>query len=316
MTNISDSLSLEKTVTLIIEKTSNHVRIREKNFFLLRQHDLQESKSDLEVYEERNALRLRRYHDDPEPESIESSTRGCISGFSYKSQTNCNFKFDSASRDMSTTICLTYPLELREKLDGRLIKKHFKAFILAYLRKFGLSGRYIWVLEFQKNGNPHFHLVTDCKADIKAQREFVAARWYKIVGSGLEKALRAGTSCEVVRSRAGVAAYMASYLKKANQKQVPDNFANVGRFWGGSKHAFEVETTFRCYENSMEGVAAARRAVRSFRKYKSAKLRDISRKTGIRYKLPKPSGGFVCWSGRNAFDQLMMFYEGLEKVPF
>lgn len=224
--------------------------------------------------------------------------------------------FDSASRDLSTVITLTYPVELREKLDGRLIKKHFKAFILAYLRKFGLKGRHIWVLEFQKNGNPHYHLVTDCKVDIKIQREFVAARWFKIVGSGLDKHFRAGTSCEIVRSQAGVASYMASYLEKADQKQVPENFHNVGRFWGGSRNAFEIEKDVEYFDDSYKGISEARRALRLFRKYKSSKLRELSRKSGKRYKLPKPGGGFVCWSGRSAYEQLVMWQTKQSEVPW
>jgi len=291
--NISDSYTFEKCPTLITEKSVNHVRIKESNFYLSRQHDVPEA----------------------EPSKVKA-TKQAITEFTIKAQRNCKFKFDSASRGMTSAICLTYPQEMREELDGRRIKKHFKAFILAYLREFGLDGRYFWVLEFQKNRNPHFHIVTDCKADIKVQREFVAARWYKIVGSGLQKALKAGTSCELVRSQAGVASYIAGYLKKADQKQVPENFHNVGRFWGGSRNAFEIETQVHHFEDSMDGVAAARRALRQFRKYKSAKLRELSKKTGVRYKLPKPGGGFVCWGGRLAYEMLVEWQNKQSEVPF
>lgn len=293
MDNISDFLLFEKLPALHVEKSANHVRIREQNFFLSSQHDSPEA----------------------DPSKV-TSTKACIKEFSYKSQRNCKFMFDSASRDLSTAITLTYPIELRESLDGRLIKKHFKAFILAYLRKFGLTGRYIWVLEFQKNRNPHFHLVTDCKADIKIQRDFVASRWFKIVDSGLEKHFRAGTSCEVVRSQVGVASYMASYLQKAHQKEVPENFHNVGRFWGGSRNAFEVEKEVEYFDDSYGGISSARRALRLFRKYKSSKLRDLSRTTGKRYKLPKPGGGFVCWAGRVAFEQIAKWQEKQSEVPW
>ena len=292
MTNISDLDHFEKCPTLLVEKSVNHVRITEKNFYLSRQHDLPESKNQVKP------------------------TKAAIREFSYKSQRNCKFKFDSASRGMTSAICLTYPQEMRDELDGRRIKKHFKAFILAYLREFGLDGRYFWVLEFQKNQNPHFHIVTDCKADINIQREFVAARWYKIVGSGLLKAFRAGTSCEYVRSQSGVASYIAGYLKKAEQKQVPENFHNVGRFWGGSRNAFEIENEIHHFEDSMSGIASARRALRLFRKYKSSKLRELSRQSGKRYKLPKPGGGFVCWSGRPAFEMLMDWENKQSEVPW
>lgn len=292
--NIADCHTFEKCPSLYIEKSSNHVRITEKHFFLGKQHE--------------SAPKA--------PSKLDLPTKSAIKEFSLKSQRNCKFMFDAASRDMTTAICLTYPLEMRETLDGRQIKKNFKAFILAYLRRFGIRGRYIWVLEFQKNGNPHFHLLTDCKADIKLQREFIAARWFKIVDSKLEKHLKAGTSCEAVRSQAGVSSYMASYLKKADQKQVPDNFHNVGRFWGGSKNAFEVERSVSVFEDSMQGVADARRSLRLFRRYKSSVLRQLSREKGIRYKLPKPGGGFVCWSGRSAFEKLIDWQNNQTGVPF
>lgn len=293
MDNISDFLIFEKLPALHVEKSANHIRIREQNFFLRSQHDSPEAE-----------------------ESKVVATKSCIKEFSYKSQRNCKFMFDSASRDLSTAITLTYPIELREKLDGRLIKKHFKAFILAYLRRFGLTGRYIWVLEFQKNRNPHFHLVTDCRADIRIQREFVAARWFKIVGSGLEKHFKAGTSCEVVRSQAGVASYLSSYLEKADQKQVPENFHNVGRFWGGSRNAFEIKKEVEYFDDSYKGIAAARRALRLFRRYRSSKLRELSRTNGKRYKLPKSGGGFVCWAGRSAYETLVSWQQKQSEVPW
>lgn len=290
---IADFESFEKCPTLLIEKSCNHVRIKEKNFYTGLKH-------------------VSLPH---EPSKVKS-TKKAIKEFSYKSQRNCKFMFDAASRDMSTAICLTYPLELRDSLDGRQVKNHLRAFILAYNRKFSITGRHIWVLEFQTNGNPHFHLLTDCKADIKTQREFVAARWYKIVGSGLEKHFNAGTSCNYVKSQAGVASYMASYLKKADQKQVPENFHNVGRFWGGSRNAFEVEKEIREYDDSRQGIAYARQSMRLMRRYKSAKLRQLARQTGKRFKLPKPGGGFVVWSGRSAFEQLSEWQNKESGVPF
>jgi len=284
-------LSHEKeSVTLLIEKSVNHVRVTEKNFFPGRQHEI------------------------PEKKKSKVSNKKEIKDFSLRAQRNCKFKFDSASVGMTTCLCLTYPLELRDVLDGRIIKGHLEAFRIAYQRRFG--GEHIWVLEFQKNGNPHYHLVTDCKDDIVVQREFVARTWYRVVGSGLEKHLAAGTSCEVVRSPEGVSSYMASYLGKVDQKMVPENFANVGRFWGGSKGAFKITKDVKYFEPGPEGVAAARRSLRLFKRWRSAKLREVSKHTGIRYKLPKAAGGFLCWFGKKPFEELEKFYPDKAGVPF
>ena len=61
--------------------------------------------------------------------------------------------------------------------------------------------------------------------------DWLAASWFKVVGSGDEKHLRAGTSVERVRSFRGVMSYCGKkYLGK--EVRLPRGWGNVGRFWG------------------------------------------------------------------------------------
>jgi hypothetical protein len=64
---------------------------------------------------------------------------------------------------------------------------------------------------------------------------WVAKRWYKIVNSGDEKHLLAGTRVERIRKPDGAARYCLKYAYKCEQKAVPEQYRNVGRFWGCSR---------------------------------------------------------------------------------
>jgi hypothetical protein len=101
-----------------------------------------------------------------------------------------------------------------------------------------------------------------------------------------------------------------------DQKKAPDWFGSVGRFWGGSRNAFEVEKELHFYEDSMEGVALARRYMRIYRNYRISKLKAAGRKNGKKYNIKRQNSGFVCWSGRKAFDELMTWQQKQCEVPF
>lgn len=64
------------------------------------------------------------------------------------------------------------------------------------------------------------------------EETWLARRWFKIVGSGDEKHLRAGVAWEVVEKTEGALRYAAAHAGKRKQKFVPKVFQNVGRFWG------------------------------------------------------------------------------------
>ena len=73
------------------------------------------------------------------------------------------------------------------------------------------------------------------------------------------------------------------------QKSIPAEIGKIGRFWGGSRNAFEIEKEEHTFEDSMEGVRYARRYLRPLKRYRAAVLREAGRQRGIKYNLKKAS---------------------------
>jgi len=121
-------------------------------------------------------------------------------------------------------LTLTYPADF--PLDGRLVKDHWKRFRQWMKRNGAVTG--LWVLEFQKRGAPHFHIFIQTSLD----RVAVSKAWYKIVNSMDPKHLAAGTRIERFRYPPAIGSYVMKYASKMDQKDVPSEFKNVGRFWG------------------------------------------------------------------------------------
>lgn len=140
-------------------------------------------------------------------------------------------------------ITLTYPGRwLEAVLDGKAAKKHLTLFrdrLRKHLMaKYGLKMSMFWFLEFQKRGAPHFHLLIwtnqeKSYLDVRL-REYVSLSWQQIVNAPDENERRlhryAGTKVEKMRK--GHFGYAKMYASKPRQKQVPDGWLNVGRFWG------------------------------------------------------------------------------------
>lgn len=129
-------------------------------------------------------------------------------------------------------IDLTYPENY--PLDGKICKAHLNAF-LQFLRRKGVL--YLWRLEFQERGAVHFHLLASVFIDMNEIKEC----WYKIVGSGDEKHYKAGTSVDWLKSKRQLYYRVQKYLLKDDQSIVPENFQNVGRFWGSSRNILNYE---------------------------------------------------------------------------
>jgi hypothetical protein len=127
------------------------------------------------------------------------------------------------SENLPVMLTLTYPGEFPR--DGRLVKRHWanmRTWLVRNNRKGG------WFLEFQKRGAPHFHVFLDGEVDY----ELIARRWYEVVGSKDLRHLLAGTRIEMLREGHAAAAYASKYAAKVEQKEPPEGFDNVGRFWG------------------------------------------------------------------------------------
>ena len=158
--------------------------------------------------------------------------RGCITKWSRKSQMRfkvglAKLKQESMSYGLECT--LTYPSVFPDSDEHKTYKRHL-ARLNQILARRGFSGA--WKLEFQKRGAPHYHLILIPPKKLKGLSEFrkeIALHWYRIVGSGDEKHLRAGTEVSPIESAAGIIGYMSSYMAKEDQT-LPNNF--TGRYWG------------------------------------------------------------------------------------
>lgn len=156
---------------------------------------------------------------------------------SKKSRQRLAFVANNTHVRFRSMITLTYPREFPS--DGRSVKKHLNAFLVWCRRRFA-SPSYLWFLEFQKRGAPHIHILLDSPLpQSEAGRRLlfgeVSQQWYNTVGSGDPKHLRAGTRCERIRKPDGAARYCLKYAYKTEQKCVPSDYRDVGRFWGCSR---------------------------------------------------------------------------------
>jgi hypothetical protein len=195
----------------------------------------------------------------------DAPTRSEICEFSRKSRQRLAFVAANTDQVFQTMITLTYPGEY--STDGQQVKANFKAFLEWLTRDLGARPSYLWFLEFQKRGAPHFHLLityplprvwreetvnvnghqitrkrpSQAARDwIKHFRHRVSATWYRIVGSGDTRHLAAGTRVERIRKVDGAARYAVKYALKMYQKTVPPEYRNVGRFWGCSRDVIPV----------------------------------------------------------------------------
>ena len=157
-----------------------------------------------------------------------SRIRGDIVRFSKRSSRRLLFLVRNTEGLFKTWIDLTYQGENFPK-DGRVIKKQLDIF-LKWLRRRG--AKYLWRLEFQERGAPHFHLLVS--SDFIHYRE-IAEEWDGIIGNdwkGRGEKHSASTKVGAISSQAQLYYRVAKYLGKVGQSEVPECFKKVGRFWG------------------------------------------------------------------------------------
>lgn len=116
---------------------------------------------------------------------------------------------------------------------------------------------FLWFLEFQKRGAPHFHILTTLSPPTKSQLSKFAAMWADIIepqnwpyeqvkfcegqacyfgelktNDAVVSVHRHKLNFAKIRKQGGARRYMVKYALKLEQKIVPKVYRNVGRFWG------------------------------------------------------------------------------------
>lgn len=170
---------------------------------------------------------------DPKLQSKPPKTkRGDIDAFSDKSRRRLRRCAVDAWPALTSQFVLTYPAEFPS--DGKVSKKHLDRFLKAFRRKFK-GHPYLWVLEFQRRGAPHYHLFLDLPVT-EETRLWLARTWCRVSCDSDPAALRFHSDeRNFIAWDMGNGSYVAKYLEKANQKFVPDGYTEVGRFWGSSR---------------------------------------------------------------------------------
>ncbi len=125
---------------------------------------------------------------------------------------------------------------------GRVFKRHLHTFRKRLNRFLEKNRIYhwaaLWFLEFQQRGAPHAHImIFDCTMSpesIKYARAWVGRAWSKIVSNPnpAEAAKHCRVGTQVARMKADHFGYAVKYATKTEQKDVPEEFKAVGRFWG------------------------------------------------------------------------------------
>lgn len=165
---------------------------------------------------------------------VGGGVRGAIVEWSKKSRSRCERHIRNVQEgSIKAFLTLTYPKVFTN--DGKAVKRDL-ATMVKRLKRMGV-GTGIWFLEFQKRGAPHIHAFLGQFPVCGAAA--VARAWYEIVGSGDEKHLDwhlgklSGRPCvEIMRNQHAASYYAVKYAVKSDQKDVPKEYQNVGRFWG------------------------------------------------------------------------------------
>lgn len=158
-------------------------------------------------------------------------------------------------------LTLTYPAKFSN--DGKQVKDNLDNFLYWYRYHFP-GEKYLWFLEFQKRGAPHFHVLSTVDlaafgklATIKRKNK---APWqthwdtWQTQQEAWQKLGGGKTAWEVINDAEGGKKYAAKYATKAYQKAVPPAYRNVGRFWGHSREGVKPEPdgSYACSEEQLK----------------------------------------------------------------
>lgn len=86
---------------------------------------------------------------------------------------------------------------------GKYISYLFNRYILSLKRKFNKPINYVWVKEFQKNGNAHLHILLSCYLPVK----YLRSEWVRI-GGGHQMDI------QLVKNIEAAAVYLSGYVVK------------------------------------------------------------------------------------------------------
>ena len=248
---------------------------------------------------------------------LEQEKRGSIDSFSVKSKSRLQHLCSNSTCDFISQITLTYDGHAAP-VDGSDLKADLNHFLTRLRQKFK-GVKYVWVLEFQGNGNPHFHVFLNLEYS-RGLAWALGFIWNTVVRGSLQHLLvhqfipkheykrplkpgeKHGSFCPWSMGDGSYLTY--KYLSKSSQKSVPPHFQNVGRFWGASRGIVspikailqgDFESVFQDTINTLTGEVVQGQTYfnsffRTLRKFhenrvNSARVKDYHRKVAEYQKL-------------------------------
>jgi len=211
-----------------------------------------------------------------EKDAPKGGKRGKVKGFSFASRRRLMYTIAKIKLDaeLPVFITLTYPMLFPSPMES---KKHIDAFRKRLLRAFPGIG-YIWKLEPQERGAPHYHIMAWGVSEMDL-KNFIPEVWFEIAGGGdmLHLAFHEGRlhnqhCVNKVRSRNGVMRYASKYLGKTFDVA---GWTEIypGRFWAVVQKEnipFGVECVYEISQGQAEHI------IRYQRRFSKMKSRNYS----------------------------------------
>lgn len=182
-----------------------------------------------------------------------------IMKFSMRSMSRLIATVNASDVQFSSMVTLTYPAVFPH--EGKAIKTGMNSLLTMF--RDNEWGEYLWFLEFQKRGAPHFHILSEVATITPKMRVRLSEKWVGLIANSkwfdlgcerlafvhgmcvwpvAQKAIRQSfwftmrsETWERIRDAEGGKKYATKYAAKEYQKQKPTSFDGVGRYWGCSK---------------------------------------------------------------------------------
>lgn len=163
---------------------------------------------------------------------------GDIKGFSNASRRRLRERLALAKHIEGASsmlgVCLTIPGPIVDEKTSRRMWHNF----LLPMRKYFPAVPFIWRIELQKRGQPHWHLVVWCpeSVDVNKIKSSIIIYWFRCVDAlgldckTIEAFLKHGIDFQVLdkKQAAGIIGYIADHTSKHKQ----DQLGWKGRQWG------------------------------------------------------------------------------------
>ncbi len=189
------------------------------------------------------------YKSNIEPEAHRRGIRGNISELSVASRQKLAFVASNANCDWLSMITLTYGADYPR--NGTQSKRDLNVF-LTRVRKIMPGIKYLWFMEFQKRGAVHYHILLSEPFNTD-NNEILTELWIRLAQAycstetdeqnvrKFNEHKRNGVYdfWQNATSKRGLSHYAVKYATKTEQKQIPLNYRDCGRFWGASRGLVE-----------------------------------------------------------------------------